>query len=250
RDPRPRPHDLRDVHLAAPQGRARQPDAQAPGGPRRLLRRAGRVLLRRRRRREDRRRARPARHHARPGRPARRDADGRPLAAQPGLDRRGHRAGPRAGGPADRAGGRDVTGSHAIVIGAGVSGPLAPLVLAERYERVTVVERDRLPAGGTARAGVPQGRHIHALLARGVDGLRELFPGLLEDLVAGGVPTGDMLADGRVYFDGCLLARGHSGLPGLSVTRPGLEYQIRRRVAGAPNVTITQSARAVGFAPS
>ncbi len=138
-------------------------------------------------------------------------------------------------------------GSHAIVIGAGVSGLLAARVLADFYERVTVMERDRVPATGGARPGVPQGRHLHALLARGVEVLGELFPGLLDDLVAQGAPAGDVLADGRIYFDRYLLARAASGLPAVSVTRPRLEHQIRSRVAELPNVAIAQSATVVGL---
>jgi 2-polyprenyl-6-methoxyphenol hydroxylase-like FAD-dependent oxidoreductase len=141
-----------------------------------------------------------------------------------------------------------VIGSHAVVIGAGVSGLLAARVLADFYERVTITERDRVPAGGGDRAGVPQGRHVHALLARGVEAIRELFPGLVEELVAGGVPAGDVLADGRVYFERCRLTRARSGLPGIGVTRPGLEHHLRRRVGELPNVTFEESTAAAGFA--
>jgi 2-polyprenyl-6-methoxyphenol hydroxylase-like FAD-dependent oxidoreductase len=138
-------------------------------------------------------------------------------------------------------------GSHAIVVGAGVTGLLAARVLADFYERVTIMERDQVPADGGARPGVPQGRHVHALLARGVEVLGELFPGLIEELVARGAPSGDILADGRIYFDRCRFARAHSGLPGISVTRPRLEHQIRLRLVERPNVTIAQSATVVGL---
>jgi hypothetical protein len=46
-----------------------------------------------------------------------------------------------------------------------------------------VVERDVLPDDAANRRGVPQGRHLHALLARGSRALEELFPGLLDELV-------------------------------------------------------------------
>ena len=39
------------------------------------------------------------------------------------------------------------------------------------------------------RKGVPQGRHAHVLLAQGAQILDELFPGLLDDLAAGGAPV-------------------------------------------------------------
>jgi hypothetical protein len=70
-------------------------------------------------------------------------------------------------------------GAHAVVLGASMGGLLAARVLADFYETVTVVERDRLPDDAANRRGVPQGRHVHALLGRGSQVLAELFPGFL-----------------------------------------------------------------------
>jgi hypothetical protein len=62
-------------------------------------------------------------------------------------------------------------------------------VLADAYQRVTVVDRDPLPERGADRKGVPQGRHAHALLPRGAQILDELFPGIPAGLGAAGVPV-------------------------------------------------------------
>ena len=70
-------------------------------------------------------------------------------------------------------------GDHAVVLGASMGGLLAARVLADAYQQVTVVERDRLPESVLDRRGVPQGRHAHGLLPRGAQILDELFPGLL-----------------------------------------------------------------------
>jgi glycine/D-amino acid oxidase-like deaminating enzyme len=67
---------------------------------------------------------------------------------------------------------------RAVVLGAGMAGLLAARVLSERFEAVTVVERDRLPPVGEQRPGVPQARHNHAMLASGAQILEQLFPGL------------------------------------------------------------------------
>lgn len=76
---------------------------------------------------------------------------------------------------------------HAVVLGAGMAGLLAARVLAERFARVTVVERDELPADGPAfRPGVPQSRHAHVLWSRGVEVIEDLLPGITEKLLAGG----------------------------------------------------------------
>ncbi|WP_327417217.1 hypothetical protein [Streptomyces sp. NBC_01233] len=45
---------------------------------------------------------------------------------------------------------------HAVVLGAGVAGLLAARVFAERFGRVTLVERDELPQDAPAfRPGLP-----------------------------------------------------------------------------------------------
>src|ERR1700739_1898300 len=79
-------------------------------------------------------------------------------------------------------------GDHAVVLGASMGGLLAARVLADFYDAVTVVERDVLPDTAANRRGVPQGRHSHLLLGRGSQILGELFPGLLDELVAAGAP--------------------------------------------------------------
>jgi 2-polyprenyl-6-methoxyphenol hydroxylase-like FAD-dependent oxidoreductase len=84
-------------------------------------------------------------------------------------------------------------GDHAVVLGASMAGLLAARVLADAYAQVTVIDRDQLAEASTHRRGVPHGRHAHALLARGQQALEELFPGLTGDLIAQGVPTGDLL---------------------------------------------------------
>ena len=80
---------------------------------------------------------------------------------------------------------------HAVVLGASMGGLLAARVLADFYDAVTVVERDVLTGDAANRRGVPQGQHGHAVLPRCSQVLGELFPGFLDDLVAGGVPVWD-----------------------------------------------------------
>jgi len=82
-----------------------------------------------------------------------------------------------------------VLGRRAIVVGAGMGGLAAAQALARHFERVVVLEGDVLPDDVTDRAGVPQGKHVHLLLAGGLRALAELFPGFEDDLArAGAVP--------------------------------------------------------------
>jgi 2-polyprenyl-6-methoxyphenol hydroxylase-like FAD-dependent oxidoreductase len=91
-------------------------------------------------------------------------------------------------------------GQHAVVLGASMGGLLAARVLADFYGSVTVVERDVLPDDPANRRGVPQGRHGHALLGRGSQILVELFPGLLDEVVAAGAPVLDYTDLSKGFF--------------------------------------------------
>jgi 2-polyprenyl-6-methoxyphenol hydroxylase-like FAD-dependent oxidoreductase len=136
---------------------------------------------------------------------------------------------------------------HAVVLGGSIAGLLAARVLADVYDQVTVVDRDELAPGGRSRRGVPQGRHIHALLARGQQVLEQLFPRLTAELVAHGVPVGDVLGDARLLFGGHRLARSECGLVALSASRPLLEDRIRARVRALPQVRFAPPSDAVGL---
>lgn len=103
---------------------------------------------------------------------------------------------------------REDVGAAAVVLGGSIAGLLAARVLAERFVTVVVVERDRLPCAAEPRRGVPQGRHIHGLLAGGQQAFEQLLPGLTQDLAAAGVPVGDTLADLRLRLNGHPLPAG------------------------------------------
>jgi 2-polyprenyl-6-methoxyphenol hydroxylase-like FAD-dependent oxidoreductase len=137
-------------------------------------------------------------------------------------------------------------GEHAIVLGASIGGLLAARVLADFYRTVTVIERDELPSEPVNRRGVPQGRHVHALLARGARILDELFPGFLDELVAAGAPVWDDGELSKVYvsYGGHELPRtgtiagDHNAMAIHVASRQLLECHVRRRVQAMANVTI------------
>jgi 2-polyprenyl-6-methoxyphenol hydroxylase-like FAD-dependent oxidoreductase len=131
-------------------------------------------------------------------------------------------------------------GGHAIVIGASMSGLLAARAVAEHYKLVTIIERDELPEAPEPRKGVPQGRHPHALHARGREGLEQLFPGLTEELVAGGAIRGDGAADVIWFNHGSCLCNAPSSLVGLAMSRPLLENGVRRHLLRLPNICLHQ----------
>ncbi len=133
-------------------------------------------------------------------------------------------------------------GGHAIVLGASIAGMLAARVLADRFDEVTVVERDVLGNSPDTRRGVPQARHLHGLLMRGTQALEELFPGFLAELVAAGTPFFDGSDLSRLYFcmNGHLGVRSGSSqhIKAYSASRPFLEHQVRRRLRTIPNIAL------------
>jgi 2-polyprenyl-6-methoxyphenol hydroxylase-like FAD-dependent oxidoreductase len=135
---------------------------------------------------------------------------------------------------------------HAIVIGASIAGLLAARVLSDHFRKVTLIERDRLSAGWEPRKGVPQGCHIHALLARGEQVLSGLFPGLTEALLAGGAVPVDLANDIRWYQFGSFKVRFPSALVGLCQSRPFLEGHIRQRVLSLKNVDCRPDTEVLG----
>jgi 2-polyprenyl-6-methoxyphenol hydroxylase-like FAD-dependent oxidoreductase len=132
--------------------------------------------------------------------------------------------------------------SHAIVLGASLSGLVTARVLTAEFDRVTIIDRDQLPAGPEARRGVPQGRHAHGILAAGREALEELFPGLTDRLVAQGAVTGDLQGDVRWYVGGHLLRQKPSGMQGILLSRPLLEHHVRASVLESPNVDLVAPA--------
>ena len=84
---------------------------------------------------------------------------------------------------------------HAVVIGGSMTGLLAARVLSDHFEQVTIIERDRLTRDAEPRKGIPQGRHVHGLLARGAAIMGEYFPDLFLTLAQDGailVSMGDL----------------------------------------------------------
>ncbi|TFV59267.1 2-polyprenyl-6-methoxyphenol hydroxylase-like oxidoreductase [Mycobacterium sp. PS03-16] len=126
-----------------------------------------------------------------------------------------------------------------------MAGMLAARVLTEHFDRVTVLERDRLPDGPVARRGVPQGCQPHVILSRCAQIVEELFPGYLAELVEAGAHRWD---DGDVSrydfsFGGHVLVRtgrmpDPAGLIQHFASRALIEHHVRRRLCALPGVAI------------
>ncbi len=139
----------------------------------------------------------------------------------------------------------NIIGRQALVLGAGMGGLTAARALADHFERVLVLERDTLPDHAEDRPGVPQGRHVHVLLAGGQQALCELFPGFDRDIAAmGAVPirAGLDLRTERPGYDP--FPQRDLGFDAYAQSRAQLELGVRRRIQAHPGIELRQQCRA------
>ncbi len=135
----------------------------------------------------------------------------------------------------------------ALVIGASMAGLLAARALADHYEQVTLLERDSFPLAGQQRKGVPQARHAHAVLVRGLEVMEAYFPGLTEELVRNGADYGDVSQQARWFHEGGYHQPCLSGHNAINVSRPLLEATVRARLLALPNVRAETACDVLGL---
>jgi 2-polyprenyl-6-methoxyphenol hydroxylase-like FAD-dependent oxidoreductase len=138
-----------------------------------------------------------------------------------------------------------------VVIGAGMAGLTAAQAISRHFGKVTVIERDVLPAEAAPRTGTPQAQHAHMLLAGGLKALQILFPGFEQDLAEVGavkVRTGKDIRLERPGFDPFPIR--DLGLNVFCMSRPLLEAVTRRRVQQTPNINICVRSRVTSLVAS
>jgi 2-polyprenyl-6-methoxyphenol hydroxylase-like FAD-dependent oxidoreductase len=138
-------------------------------------------------------------------------------------------------------------GEQAIVVGAGMAGLMAAVVLSDHFSRVVIIERDTLPAEPALRKGVPQGGHVHTFLGYAVEAMEELLPGVMEELYYAGAVK--IRRNHDIWFHD---AAGPTpirdvGILTPSVTRPLLEHVTRQRVMALSNIFVRDRARVLEF---
>ncbi len=132
-----------------------------------------------------------------------------------------------------------------LVLGGSVAGLLAARVLSDHASEVVIVERDDLGVGTATRRGVPQGDQVHGLLARGLEQIEALFPGITHEMFDDGAEVADPGVDCHWYVDG--MRKPPSGIgQGVACTRPFLEWHLRRRLTALDGVRVVRG-RAEGL---
>jgi len=157
---------------------------------------------------------------------------------------------PRAGripAPEKRGGKTTVTSTkgHAVVLGGSISGLLAARVLTDHFDRVTIIEKDKLASGFEPRKTAPQGAHAHALLSRGRLIVEALFPGITDELVAGGATLAG-IKDIRVYVLGWRKVFDDPERI-ITMTRPFFESTLARRTRALNKVAVVEDTEAAGL---
>ncbi|HEV8715658.1 MAG TPA: FAD-dependent monooxygenase, partial [Candidatus Binatia bacterium] len=136
---------------------------------------------------------------------------------------------------------------HAVVIGGSLAGLSAGRVLSDFFDRVTVIDRDAYPDGAMERPGVPQSRHVHALLARGRQELERLFPGFDRLMRERGAHELDFGLDFATLRADGWAAREADGLRLLFASRNLLESVVRELFRKLPNVTLVERTTVTGI---
>lgn len=131
-----------------------------------------------------------------------------------------------------------------VIVGAGMGGLGTAAALSPLFERIVIVEKDRLPEQPQVRKSVAQGSHLHSLLIAGSNLLEKFLPGIGSELTSAGGRTLRAGIDQQVYEFGSWMPRRDLGLNIAAQSRPLVEHIVRMRVKALPNISWLEETRA------
>ena len=133
-----------------------------------------------------------------------------------------------------------LTHNHAVIIGASMAGLLAAKAIAPHFDKVSILEKDRLPDGPVAHKGTSQAYHSHLLLKAGEEAIEELFPGIREELINAGSHYVEFGQEAAWRHHGYWKATFSKSFKILMQSRPFLEGTIRKRLLKEENVQLLE----------
>lgn len=136
---------------------------------------------------------------------------------------------------------------RAVIIGASIAGSATAAAIAPYFDKITVIDRDRLPEVPGRRTGAPHSYQFHSLTAAGLQNLEALFPGLTKDLSERGAPHVDPSQVLRYRSKRGWFPRQQSGMRQLRATRQLLEWYMRSKLRELKNVEVVQKTTATGL---
>jgi 2-polyprenyl-6-methoxyphenol hydroxylase-like FAD-dependent oxidoreductase len=131
---------------------------------------------------------------------------------------------------------------HAIVIGGSMGGLLTARALRNHFERVTILEKDKVNHYAESRKGQPHTKHLHGLLPAGLNVMLHYFPSLLNELKEAGAIVVDFASSMHWFTHGGYRKSFEIGMPGVSSSRPMLEHIVRNNVLQMPGIELTAEA--------
>ena len=135
-----------------------------------------------------------------------------------------------------------------MVLGGSFAGLVTARVLTGHAERVTLVERDRLPVDAGHRSGLPQASHTHVLQPRGLRVLEGLYPGIAASLRDCGAVVLDDLSQMSFCAFGRPFSRGPMPRPlTLLASRDLLEHEVRSRSRLLARLEVVEGAQVGGL---
>ena len=135
-----------------------------------------------------------------------------------------------------------------VVLGGGISGLAAALILGRDGHRVTLVERDPFVAGNASeayaweRAGIPHFLQPHAFGPRGRTEMRAAFPDIFGALVTAGAWDVDLRP--KIRGPG---REDDEELAYFAARRPLIEWALRRAVLSESGIRAMSGIRATGY---
>ncbi|HEY7160875.1 MAG TPA: FAD-dependent monooxygenase, partial [Acidobacteriota bacterium] len=135
---------------------------------------------------------------------------------------------------------------QAVIIGGSIAGMCAARAVSDFYQKVIIIERDPIFHNPDIRPGVPQSRHLHAILLKGLQIMQDLFPELEAELDRNNIPEVIDGIDFRMLFPNGWSPLMDLGLKARSCTRPMLESAIRKQVSKIPQIEIIDRAQVDG----
>ena len=131
--------------------------------------------------------------------------------------------------------------TSALVIGGSLAGMCSARVLSDSFDKVTIIERDACPSTPDFRPGVPQARHVHNLLARGLREFESFFPGFEARMIERGAVPVESGWDTATLWPHGWAPRAHTGLRKLYASRPLIEGTVREFCRQLPNVDMLEN---------
>jgi 2-polyprenyl-6-methoxyphenol hydroxylase-like FAD-dependent oxidoreductase len=130
--------------------------------------------------------------------------------------------------------------TSAVVIGGSLAGMCTARVLSDFVDKVTIIERDAYPTTQDFRPGVPQARHVHNLLARGLREFERFFPGFERRMREHGAVPVETSWDVATLGPNGWSQRNHTGLWQLYASRPLIESTVLELCRGLRGISFLE----------